>query len=1024
MNVSAPFIERPIMTTLLMIAILVAGVMAYVRLPISSMPNVTYPTINVTVSFPGATPDIMAQAVALQLEKQFMAIPGVTLVSSNNTLGSSSIVLQFSIDKDMTVAAQDVQSAIITAQPMLPPQLPYAPVYRKVNPSELPVIYFSLSSPTMPSNELYTYANNVIGQRISMLKGVSQVTVFGSPLAIRIKVDPAKLAAVDMTLAELATEINLANPNFATGQLDGAVEAPNVAVFGQVLTAEEWSPIIVAYRNGTPIRVQDLGIAVNDYWDDKIDVQYVDDDGVQFALLVAVQKEPSANTVEISDAIFNLLESLKTELPASVVVKPFFDRSESIRATIKDVNFTLLLALVLVVLVIFIYLGKIRDTLVPLIILPLSIIATFILMDYFQFTLDTLSLLGLTLAVGFIVDDVIVVVENIVRHQEAGESRLEAAFNGSKQIGFTIISMSLSLIAVFIPMLLMGGLLGRILREFAITLAAVTVISGLLSLFMAPMLCSRFLPERSEKSGSRVSRWSKKFNAKLREKYRKALLFVFDHQSAALLAGLGCVLGTAVLFYLLPSDFLPSEDDGFFIAYVLQQEAGSTQRIYEYERQVMQILQADPAVESAVAISAYSEYRRAQNLVRLKPLGQRPDIDTVINRIKEKLKEIPGIQVFMKNVPLIDLSVGQENTGQYQYSLQSIYGDRVYPSAEKLIAAMKNDPHFEEIDSDLEIHSPQINVSILRDKAATLGLTATDIENAFSYSYSDNYVTRISTPIDQYDIILELLDDMQMEARTFNQFWMRSAISQSLVPLPAVAEWKEVLGAASINHINQFPSATISYKLAPGISLQQGLKRIEELQNELVEPGVLANSIGAAQTFIESLASAKYLLLLAIFTIYIILGMLYESFIHPLTVLSTLPPAIFGGLLVIFLMGLPLSLYAYLGIILLIGIVQKNGIMMIDFAIENIRVKRMDAYDAILDASLERFRPIMMTTIATIFGALPILLGLGANAASRRPLGLVIVGGLILAQFVTLFITPILYLKLEKLSRKFSKSNS
>jgi len=1020
MNLSAPFIQRPIMTTLLMVAVLFAGLGAYSRLPISNMPDITYPTINVTVSFPGATPEIMAQAVALPLEKQFMAIPGVKLVSSNNTLGNSSIVLQFDIEKDMTIAAQDVQSAIITAQPTLPPELPFAPTYRKVNPAELPVIYISLTSKTMRLADLYTYANNVIGQRISMLSGVSQVTIFGSPLAIRVQVDPGRLASNDIALSELATAMALGNPNFPTGQLDGPVEAPNVSVDGQILTGPAWETLIVAYRNGTPIRIQDLGRVVESFQNNKINVQYLDKDGPQSTILLAIQKEPKANTVAISDQIHQLLNTLKSGLPAAVELRPFYDRSTSIRETIRDVNTTLVLALILVILVVFLYLGKLVDTLIPAIVLPMSVIGTFIVMDYLNFTLDNLSLLALTLAVGFIVDDVIVVLENIVRRQEEGESRWIAAFEGARQIGFTIVSMTLSLVAVFIPMLFMAGLLGKILREFAITLTAVTVLSGLISLSLAPMLCSRFISVKKEGADRewRMSRWAGRINSRMRESYRRMLVGVLNHGAMALIVGAACLIATILLFYYLPVDFLPDEDDGFFIAYTQEQEAGSSYRLLEYQEKIMEIIKANPAIESSVAISSYSEYRKGQNLIRLKPFGERLPIGKVINDLKESLAKIPGIQVFMKNVPLIDLSTGQESRGDYQFAMQSIYADKVYSSAKKLIDRMKKDPLFQGVNTDLEIDSPQINVSILRDKASTLGITAAEIENAFMLSYSYNYVTRIETAIDQYQIILELLPDQQMNADTFNLLWMRSAISQKLVPMSAVAVWKEALGASSINHINQFPSATIDFNLAPGVSLEQGLRRLEELKQELVDPAVAVQSIGAAQTFEESISSAGYLLIISVFVIYIILGMLYESFVHPLTVLSTLPPATLGGLLVLLIFGLPLSMYAFLGIILLIGIVKKNGIMMIDFAIENIRIRGMNSREAILDACMVRFRPIMMTTVAAIFGALPIAIGFGANGAARRPLGLVIIGGLLLSQLITLFITPIIYLMMERVNEK------
>lgn len=1016
MNLSRPFIERPVMTTLLMVAILFAGLFAYWRLPISNLPNVTYPTITVNVSYPGLIPEVMAHAIALPLEKQLMAIPGTALVSSNNTLGTSNIVVQFDINKNMTEAAQDVQSAIITATPNLPPNLPYAPTYRKVNPAELPIIYIALSSKTMRLNDLYTYANNFIGQRISMLSGVSQVSVFGSPLAIRIQVDPGKLVANDLSLSELAAAIALGNVNLPTGQLDGPIEAPNVSVDGQLVTAEAWNPLIVAYRNGTPVRIQDLGQAIESFQNDKIHVEYVDKDISEQAILLAIQKEPNANTVAISDSIYDLLDSLKKELPQAVELKVFYDRSQSIRNSIDDVKLTLAIALVLVVIVIAIYLGKIIDTIIPSVVMPMSIIATFIVMDRYHFTLNNLSLLALTLAVGFIVDDAIVVLENIVRRQEKGENRLQASLEGSRQISFTIVSMTLSLIAVFLPMLLMGGLMGTIMREFAITLSAVTLISGAISLSLTPMLCSLFLPDHNREG--KLQQFSTRINNRMRDVYGRILAKVIDRYYAAVGVGLVCLGLTAWLFYVIPTDFLPNEDAGFFVVYTQEMEAGSSRRMQSYEKLVADVLKRHPAVDKVIAMSSYSEYRKGQNLIVLKPHNQRASINEVIKEIAESLSQVIGIQSFIRNVPLIDLATGQESRGDYQLAMQSIFGDKVYHSAEKLIEAMQKDPLFQGVTSDLEIHSPQINVSILRDKASSLGITAASIENAFNFSYSYNFITRIETAIDQYNVILELLNKYQMNTDTFNELWMRSDVSGDLIPMGAVAQWEEGLGASSVNHINQFPSVTINFNLAEGVPLEIALERLQQLQNELVDPVIQVQPIGAIQTFQESIKNAGFLLFIAIFAIYIILGMLYESFIHPVTVLSTLPPATLGGLLTLWLFDLPLSMYAYLGIILLIGIVKKNGIMMIDYALDNIRMKGMTPHEAIYDASLVRFRPIMMTTMAAIFGALPIAFGFGASAESRRPLGLVIIGGLCLSQLITLFITPSLYLVMEKVNKR------
>ncbi|HEV8050988.1 MAG TPA: efflux RND transporter permease subunit, partial [Parachlamydiaceae bacterium] len=742
------------MTTLIMVAILFAGLLAYFRLPISNLPNVTYPAITVSVSYPGLNPEVMAHAIALPLEKQFMAIPGAILVSSNNTLGSSSIVIQFNINKSMIEAAQDVQSAIITATPNLPPNLPYAPTYRKVNPAELPVIYIGITSKTMRLNELYTYANNFIGQRISMLTGVSQVTVFGSPLAIRVQVDPAKMVSNNITLAELAAEMAFGNVNLPTGQLDGLVEAPNIFVDGQLVTADAWDPLIVAYRNGTPLRIQDLGKTIESFQNDKIHVEFVDKDRTEPMILLAIQKEPSGNTVAISDAVHDLLGKLKIELPKAVDLEVFYDRSISIRDSIDDVKLTLILAFFLVIAVISLYLGKIANTLIPSLVMPMSIIGTFIVMDAYNFSLDNLSLLALTLAVGFIIDDAIVVMENIVRRQEAGEDRYQAAFEGSHQIGFTIISMTLSLIAVFLPMLLMEGLLGKVLREFAITLSAITLISGAISLSLTPMLCSLFLSHGSDEG--KFFKWTQGFHNRMRDAYGRSLAKVIDWHNAALFAGLVCLILTGWFFYIIPTDFVPNDDASFFVVYTQGAEGGSSNRMRNYEREVADVLKAHPAVDKIVAISSYSDYRKGQNLVVLKPHSERSSIGVIIKEIEESLAKIPGVQSFIRNVPLIDLAIGQESRGDYQIAMQSIYPEKVYSAAEKFTEAMLKDPIFKGVNSDLEITSPQINVRILRDKAATLGIMAADIENAFLFGYSSNFVTRIETPVDQYNVILEL----------------------------------------------------------------------------------------------------------------------------------------------------------------------------------------------------------------------------------------------------------------------------
>jgi HAE1 family hydrophobic/amphiphilic exporter-1 len=990
MNLSAPFIKRPVMTTLAMIAIAFAGIFCYFLLPISNMPNINFPTINVKVAFPGALPETMANSIALPLEKQFMAIPGLRIVSSNNILGNTSIVLQFDIDKDIEAAAQGVQEAISSAIPFLPANLPYGPVYRKANPAQQPVIYIALTSPTMPRYDLYTYANTLIGQRISMLPGVSQVLTFGSVLAIRVQVDPAKLVMHDVTLDEVAAAIKQENVILATGQLDGSFEAPLISVDGQLTHTSDYENMIVAYRNGTPVRVQDIGRAVESFQNNKILGQYVDSQGAEPTVLLAIQKDPSANTVTIADGVYELLDELKGQLPPAIHTHIIFDQSIPVRAAIHDAIITLIISLVLVVIVIYLFLGKIADTLIPSLVLPMSVMGTFIVMYWLNFTLDNLSVLALTLAVGFIIDDAVVVLENIIRRIEAGESPFHASMEGAREIGFTIVSMSLSLLAVFIPLLFMGGLIGKIFREFAITLTAITLFSGLISLSLTPMLCSQFIPPRNHGTHkTRMERIAGKINAYLCNIYHHILVKMMDHWLIALAVGITSLVVTAILLVYIPIDFVPDEDVGFFVVYTQEMEGGSSTRMLAYENRILELIKNEPGVETFVALSSINEWRKGLNFVHLKPQKERLPIGVIIQNLYKKLTEIEGVQSFIKNIPLIDLAIGQESRSAYQFALEGIHTDSLNRSARRLLQEIRAEPMFQGVNTDLEIDTPQINVHILRDQAAQYGITAANIENAFSLSYSGNLVSLIQTPIDQYNVILELYPEYQYRPKTFNEIWLRSPLNSQRVPLSAVINWDEGLGATSVNHINQFPSVTISFNLAPGIPLGTALTKLNELTHKFVEPGVSAKPIGAAQTFKESITSSGYLLIITFFSIYIILGILYESFLHPITILTTLPPAMMGGLLILVLFGMPLSMYSFLGIILLIGIVKKNGIMIVDFALANIRLHNMSAREAIIDACLARFRPIMMTTMAAIFGVLPIALGFGANAEARRPLGLV-----------------------------------
>lgn len=1024
MNISAPFIHRPIMTTLVFVAVAVLGYMCYVRLPVSNLPDVNYPTINVTASLPGGSPETMANTVASPMEREFMTIPGITNVTSSNTLGNTNIVLQFDIHKSMDSAAQDVEAAISRAQPNLPPNLPNAPTYKKVNPSSTPILYIALTSNLVPRSELYTYGHTFIGQRLSMLNGVAQVSTYGSPYAVRVQVDPGKLASLGITLEESALAVSTGNPYLPTGQLDGRDISSNIITNGQLEKANVYQPLVVAYRNAAPVRIQDIGRAIDSLQNYKTHLEYVEADKRQATVVLAVQRQPDANTVEVSDAIRNFLPAIVQELPGAIEMIVIFDRSISIRDSVFEVKITLLIAFLLVVLVIFLYLGNITDTIIPAIIMPMSIIATFIVMWFMNYTVDNLSLLAFTLAIGFIIDDAIIVLENIVRRVEGGETPWVAALNGSQQIGFTIVSMSVSLVAVFIPMLFMSGLVGKIFQEFSVTLVSVTVISGIIALTLTPMLCSRFIKPRNRDNLNRFERFSKWLNEALLNRYKPLLKWVLTHPFLILLTGALCVIFTFILFFHLPTDFIPDDDIGFIIAYSQAEQGTSSEKMAQYQNEIAKVVREDKSVRSFVSISAYPDFRNGISFIRLKPRSERPNITTVIQDLYKRLEPITGVNVFIKNVPLIDLSQGVQTKSSYQYTLQSIHNDLLYATAENLIEKMKNSPLLQAVNSDFEISSPQLYVDILRNQASSLGVTADQIERALLLAYSGNRISRIQTPLDQYDVILEVEEAFQRNSSSLGSIYVRSNTTGEFVPLDAVAKWRQGIGPASISHISQFPAVTISFNTAPGVPLGTVLQEVRKLADETLIPGVTGKVQGSAQTFEESINSSAYLLVVAIFCIYIFLGMLYESFIHPLTILSTLPPALLGGLATLYWFNLPLSLYGYLGLILLIGIVKKNGIMMIDYALENIREKGESPEQSIYDACIIRFRPIMMTTMATIAGAIPIALAVGGGADARRPLGFVIIGGMVFSQLITLFLTPVIYLYLERWSERISNKKS